>query len=278
MTQPFMPELPEVEMVARGLREPLTGRRALALWTDWPRIIHSPGTEEFAARIHGQVFRSVSRRGKFLLCALDSETLIVHLRMTGRLYVADDGEELAADRWLHFRLQLDGGQQLRFSDARKFGRIWLTADPATVTGGLGPEPLSRQFTARWLARGLRGRSRAIKPLLLEQGFIAGVGNIYADEALNRARLHPLRPANSLGDGEARALHRALRAALRAGVEHEGASINWYRKPDGSKGGSQNHFRVYGRAGQPCPRCGTSVVKTVVAQRGTHFCPRCQPAP
>ncbi len=273
-----MPELPEVEMVARGLRAPLTGRRVQGLWSDWPRVMHSPPTEEFAARIDGQVFRAVSRRGKFLLCALDSETLIVHLRMTGRLYVAANEKQVEADRWVHFRLQLDEGLQLRFSDARKFGRVWLTADPATVTSALGPEPLSRHFTSRWLRNRLQSRSRAIKPLLLDQGFLAGVGNIYADEALNRARIHPLRPANSLGEAEANALHRALRAALRAGIEHEGASINWYRKPDGSRGESQSNFRVYGRNGEPCPRCATPVVKSVVAQRGTHFCPRCQPAP
>ena len=273
-----MPELPEVEMVARGLQEPLVGRRAGALWTDWPRIIHSPPPDEFAARIHGQTFRDVTRRGKFLLCALDSETLIVHLRMTGRLYVAVDEAQHAADRWLHFRLQLDGGRQLRFSDARKFGRIWLTEDAATVTGALGPEPLSRQFTARYLRAALARRSRALKPLLLDQAFLAGVGNIYADEALHRARLHPLRRADSLNEAEVVSLHRALRAALRAGIAHEGASINWYRKPDGTRGSSQRHFRVYGRAGEPCPRCGTAIVKTVVAQRGTHFCPTCQPPP
>lgn len=272
-----MPELPEVETVARGLREPLVGRCVRGLWTDWPRIIQSPPPAELAARIHGQCFRSVGRRGKYLLCALDSETLVVHLRMTGRLYVAADEAQFAADRWLHFRLQLDGGQQLRFSDARKFGRIWLTADVDTVTGALGPEPLSRQFTARRLRADLAGRSRALKPLLLDQGFLAGVGNIYADEALHRARLHPLRPANSLNEAETAALHRALRAALRAGIQHEGASISWYRKPDGSRGSSQRHFRVYGRAGEPCPRCGATIEKTVVAQRGTHLCPRCQPA-
>ncbi len=270
-----MPELPEVEMVVRGLRDPLIGRRVSSLWTDWPRIIHSPQPEEFAARIHGQRFSAIDRRGKFILCALDSEILIVHLRMTGRLYVAADDSQSPADRWLHFRLQLDCGQQLRFSDARKFGRIWLTAAANTVTGALGPEPLSRQFTARRLAAGLAKRSRALKPLLLDQGFLAGVGNIYADEALNRARLHPLRPADSLDEAETVALHRALRATLRAGIRHEGASINWYRKPDGTRGSSQQHFRVYGRAGQPCPRCGASIVKTVVAQRGTHFCPACQ---
>lgn len=272
-----MPELPEVETVVRGLRGPLIGRTVRAMWYDWPGVIHSPDPAHFAARIAGQTFRAVDRRAKYIVAALDDDLLVIHLRMTGRLYVLPDDDACGSDRWLRFRLQLDGGQQLRFSDARKFGKVYLTDSLARVAPQLGPEPLADSFTAASLAALLAGRHRAIKPLLLEQSFIAGVGNIYADEALFRAGIHPLRPADSLTPAEAGRLHRAIQDALRAGIEHEGASVSWYRKPDGTLGESQRHFFVYGREGEPCRVCGAPIHKIRVAQRGTHFCPVCQPA-
>jgi len=272
-----MPELPEVETVVRNLRDPLIGHTVTGMWYDWEKTVHSPEPTNFADRIVGQRFTAVNRRAKYILCELEHDVLIVHLKMTGRLYVADQDAAHDADRWVHFRLDLDEGRQLRFSDARKFGRVYLTADVNTITGGLGPEPLEDAFTPDVFKAQLAGRSKNVKALLLDQTVLAGVGNIYADEALFRAGIHPLRRTNQLTEDEIIRLHGTVRDALNAGITHEGASINWYRKPDGTKGASQDHFYVYGCEGQPCKHCGTPIQKIRVAQRGTHFCPVCQPA-
>jgi formamidopyrimidine-DNA glycosylase len=170
---------------------------------------------------------------------------------------------------------MDDGREMRFSDSRKFGRMILTTRIEDVAGSLGPEPLDEAFTLSAFRARIAGRAGTIKPLLLNQAFIAGVGNIYADEALWRAQIDPRRKASTLGASEVAALYEAIQAALRDGITYEGASINWYRKPDGSTGDSQNHFNVYGREDEPCARCGTPIQKTWLAQRGTHFCPRCQ---
>ena len=273
-----MPELPEVETVVRGLREPLIGHTVQHMWYDWGRIIHSPDPHEFAARIAGQTFRAVNRRAKYVLCELDHDVLVVHLKMTGRLYVTDDQAVHDADRWVHFGLQLDGGRQLRFSDPRKFGRVYLTDDLSQITGALGPEPLADSFTLDTFRACMQGRQRNIKALLLDQTFIAGVGNIYADEALHRAGIHPLRLAHELTEAETARLYETVRAALQDGIRYEGASVTWYRKPDGTQGESQKHFYVYNRTGEPCARCGHPIDKIRVAQRGTHYCPNCQPYP
>jgi formamidopyrimidine-DNA glycosylase len=271
-----MPELPEVETVVRSLRAPLTGRTITGVWLDWPNSLVFPTPAELPAQITGQTFRQLGRRGKYILCELDSATLIIHLKMTGRLYVAPDDAQHDADRWVHFRFQLDNGHQLRFSDSRKFGRVYLTPDPGWVIGKLGPEPLDDTFTLDVFRDRLANRSGVLKPLLLNQSFVAGIGNIYADEALFRAGIHPLRRADSLNADEQARLYESIRAALAAGIQHEGASINWYRKPDGSKGESQKHFYAYGRTGSPCRTCGTPINRIVVGQRATHYCPICQP--
>ncbi len=270
-----MPELPEVETVVRGLRAPLVGRTITGVWLDWPNSLVTPSAEAFAARLPGQMIRSVERRAKYILIGLPADTLLIHLKMSGRLYVAPVGASREADRWVHFRFSLDNNHELRFSDARKFGRVYLVPDAAAVVGRLGPEPLDDAFTPEAFRALLARRRGAIKPLLLNQTFIAGIGNIYADEALHRAGIHPLRRAESLNDEEQARLYAGIRAALSAGIDHEGASVNWYRKPDGSRGESQEHFRVYGRTGQPCPVCGVSIRRIVVGQRGTHVCPNCQ---
>ena len=272
-----MPELPEVETVVRGLRGPLIGRRIVNMWQDWEPTIHSPGAAEFAARVRGQAITAIDRRGKYILIQLEHDTLVIHLKMSGRLYVVAAEAAREADKWVHVRFDLDAGRQLRFSDVRKFGRVYLTADVGTLLAHLGPEPLSEEFTLGYFHEGMNGRKRAIKALLLEQEFIAGVGNIYADEALFRAGIHPTTPAYQLTEDDAALLHQTIRDALLLGIQHEGASINWYRKPDGEKGESQNHFYVYGRAELPCRQCGARINKMRVAQRGTHFCPECQPA-
>jgi formamidopyrimidine-DNA glycosylase len=271
-----MPELPEVETVVRGLRAPLIGRVVRGLWTDWARAIRTPSLEQFAAQIDGQKFRAVERRAKYIVCQLDHDLLVVHLKMTGRLYVTAAEAQHEADRWVHVRFDLDDGQQLRFSDARKFGFVSLVSSLEMLAPNLGLEPLGSEFTPAYLSARSRRHHKAIKALLLDQDFVAGIGNIYADEALHAAGIHPLRPANSLTDGEFSRLHAAIRRVLVDGIEREGASVNWYRKPDGTSGTAQNHFTVYDRAGQPCLRCGRPIEKMRVAQRGTHFCAVCQP--
>ena len=270
-----MPELPEVETVVRGLREPLVGRTILDVWTGWPNTLRGMPAADFSARAHGQAVRSIHRRAKYIVCTLDHDLLVVHLKMTGRLYVAENDAVVEADRWVHFRAQLDNGQQLRFSDARKFGFVSLAPNLETLAPRLGVEPLEDGFTPAGFALQLARHRTAIKALLLDQSIVAGVGNIYADEALYLARIHPLRPANSLSEDEVTALHGAIRAVLAEAIEREGASISWYRKPDGSRGEAQRGFAVYGREGEPCLTCGTPIEKIRVAQRGTHFCPNCQ---
>lgn len=260
----------------RGLRPDLVQRRICGMWFDWARIIHTPSPEIFEARINDQQIKAVRRRAKYILIELESDLLVVHLKMTGRLYVVPPESIQEADRWVHVKFMLDDGRELRFSDSRKFGRVYLVRDLAEITGVLGPEPLEDDFTLEVFQQQLGGRSRAMKALLLDQTRIAGVGNIYADEALHRARIHPLRPANSLNPDEWERLYHAVRAALFDGVAYQGASIQWYRKADGSKGSSQDHFYVYDRTGQACSTCGSPIEKIRVAQRGTHFCPNCQP--
>jgi formamidopyrimidine-DNA glycosylase len=275
-----MPELPEVETVVRGLREPLVGRTLLdACFPNDPGRMTNLDTVQFAARIAGQHIRSIDRRAKYLLFTLDSETLIVHLKMTGHLYVLPEGESNPFDRWLRVYFPLENGHELRFSDTRKFGRVYLTSDPAQVLPDLGPEPLSDAFTPAVFHDRIKKRKGMLKSLLLNQAFVAGVGNIYADEALHIAGLHPLRTAESLSSAEIDRLYGGIRQALQAGIDHEGASVNTYRKPDGSRGESQNYLRAYrehGNADLPCPVCGGPITKIWVGQRGTHFCPNCQP--
>ncbi len=270
-----MPELPEVETVVRGLRPRLVGRTITHMTISWTRTIHSPAPDEFISLVAGQTVVDVSRRAKYIVISLTDMTLLVHLKMTGRLYIVPKSASDEADKWVRAVFDLDNDQQLRFSDSRKFGKLYLTTDPQTFFAPIGPEPLSDDFTIPDFSARLNHHHKAIKALLLDQSFIAGVGNIYADEALFRANIHPQTPANRLSEAQIALLHQSIREALQMGIDHEGASINWYRKPDGTKGESQDHFLVYGRENQPCVVCGTSIHKIRVAQRGTHFCPNCQ---
>ncbi len=273
-----MPELPEVETAVRALRPPLAERTILsAHFPKPPRRMINLEAEAFAARIANQTIRAVTRRAKYLLFQLSADTLIIHLKMTGHLYVLPAAQENPMDRWLRVRFPLDNGTELRFSDARRFGRVLLAAQPADVLPPLGPEPLDDNFTLAAFNECLKGRSGVLKSLLLDQAFIAGVGNIYADEALHIARLHPLRRADSLSVAERERLYHAVRQALNDGLAHMGASIGWYRQPDGTRGEAQNHLRAYRGRGdtRPCPICGTPISTIRVGQRGTHFCPTCQ---
>lgn len=271
-----MPELPEVETIAKQLRlgangtPGLPGKAILGVRLSWPRHVAEPAPKAFRRRVAGQTVVDVSRRGKYLVFPLSRDTMLIHLKMSGDLTMTPS--DAPAGRFEHTVFELSDGWELRFSDARKFGKIFLMDDPAPKLDSLGPEPLSDKFTAAVLAERLRAHRRALKPLLLDQAFVAGLGNIYADEALHIARLHPLRRSDELTEDEVKALRKGIRQALRSGLKHNGASIDWvYRGGD-----FQNHFRVYQRAGEPCPVCGTPLVRIVVAQRGTHFCPSCQP--
>ena len=279
-----MPELPEVETIARALRDgtqvspegesgfPLPGREILGAHLLWERTLAEPSPRKFCRQIVGQSFQDVSRRGKFLIFELSSDVMLVHLRMTGDLYIESGDKPYAT----HHRLvlDLDGNRRLAFNDTRKFGRVWLINDPAHVLGELGPEPLDANFGSTEFFRRLHTRRRQIKPLLLDQKFLAGVGNIYADEALFRARIHPQTLADQLTLAQAERLLAAIRRVLEEGILRNGASIDWaYRG-----GEFQNHFQVYGRSEEECFRCGGPISRITVGQRSTHFCPHCQSAP
>jgi formamidopyrimidine-DNA glycosylase len=273
-----MPELPEVETIARALRQggrdgpALLGKHIQNAALLWPRTLAEPGPAEFKCRIRGQQITAIGRRGKFLVFTLQADSLLIHLRMSGDLLVEPKSAPIATHHRL--MLELEGDLRLAFNDPRKFGRVWLTADPQRILGSLGPEPLDPAFSAKELYHRLKKTRRQLKPLLLDQTFIAGMGNIYTDEALHMAGLHPLQAANSLSPEQTARLWKSIQAVLLDGIQRQGASIDWvYRGGD-----FQNYFRVYQRTGQPCPVCGTPVARMVIGQRGTHFCPRCQPAP
>ena len=286
-----MPELPEVETVARDLRGLVVGATIVGAAGDWPRLIGSHASVgAFAAAVAGRRIDVVGRRAKLVVVELSGHAaLTIHLKMTGQLFVVPTGTP--ADRHVHVALALDDGRELRFRDVRKFGRVGLwPRDPLTGAildgpdGGElfarhGPEPLDDAFTLRAFRARLRGRHARLKSLLLDQGFIAGIGNIYADEALWRARLHPLRRVASLRPPDEARLYREVRAVLTEAIERRGSSVDDYTAPDGD-GAMQEHLRVYQRAGAPCFRCGQPVRRIVVGQRATHFCSWCQrlPAP
>ncbi len=269
-----MPELPEVETTVRALRKPLTARTVTGMQNDWPKHLVTPPLPEFKKRILNKQFHSVERRGKYLVFNLtEPETMLIHLKMSGHLAVVSADEP--ADKHVHTIFELDNGTELRFRDIRKFGRIHLLRDPQSVLGQLGPEPLSDEFTAELFHRLLQKRKRILKPLLLDQTFVAGVGNIYADEALHYAAIRPTRISNTLSESESAALHAGIQKALNLGISREGASIDNYRKPDGSRGEMQNDLVAYGRTGEPCQRCGGIIERIVLGSRSTHFCSRCQ---
>jgi formamidopyrimidine-DNA glycosylase len=273
-----MPELPEVETIVKTLREggpdsfPLIGHKIRKAHLLWQRTLAAPDPAEFKTRITGQIIRGVRRRGKYLLFDLSEDTLLIHLRMTGDLVIESGSQPPAPHHRL--MLDLDGGARLSFNDTRKFGRVWLTDDPSTVLGNLGPEPLDPSFTPRVFFDLLQPRRRQIKPMLLDQTFIAGMGNIYTDEALHLAKIHPLTLTNQLDYPQVERLWNSIRQVLREGILRNGTSIDWvYRGGD-----YQKYLRVYQRNGEPCMDCGTTLERMVVGQRSTHFCPSCQQLP
>lgn len=277
-----MPELPEVETVARDLRRRLlpegggpgpviTGARVA-----WPRTLRDGDPAAFERGVAGRRIEAIGRRGKQLIVRLDGGAfLTVHLKMTGQLFVVPASQP--HDPHERLALALGDGREVRFRDIRKFGRVGLHAAGDDPFAEIGPEPLDPGFTLRAFRGRLRGRRARLKPLLVDQSFLAGVGNIYADEALWRARLHPLRSAATLRPHDERALFLRLREILAEAVERRGSSIDDYTAPDGD-GEMQEHLDVYGRTGQPCPRCGRPIRRVAIGVRSTHFCSFCQRLP
>jgi formamidopyrimidine-DNA glycosylase len=264
-----VPELPEVETERGRLAARIEGRRIGSARIDDPRLTRPDDPAWIAARLTGVRVAAVERRGKYLLIRFESgDVLVVHLRMTGSFRYSPASHERAV-------LELDDGTRIAYRDLRRFG-TWTLLDPVEAEEHLairlGPEPLGRGFTAAYLARRLAGRRAPVKAAILDQRTVAGIGNIYANEALWHARIHPLRPAGELSEEEIAAVRNGIRAALRRGIRRQGADLG-----DGTYagGGMQHEFRVYGRAGEPCDRCGTPIEKTRAGGRGTWFCPSCQ---
>ena len=264
-----MPELPEVETLARSLRPVLIGKTILGSDLRWARTLATPAPGKFKKQVVGQRILDISRRAKYFDIQLSAYHLIIHLRMSGDLLVVLGGYQPARhDRLI---LKMSDDTSLIFNDARKFGRIWLTDDPTRVFCDLGPEPLSEAFTPGALFTNLHAHSRQLKPLLLDQSFLVGLGNIYVDESLHRARLHPLSRSDKVTVKQTERLWSAIRETLEEGIRRNGASIDWVYRG----GGFQEHFRVYRRTGESCPVCRTKIKRLVVGQRSTHYCPKCQ---
>jgi len=270
-----VPELPEVETICIGLRNgipeqpSIIGNQISEAHVLWNRTIKEPTVEKFVSKIQGQEIIEISRRGKFIVMRLSHDFLIIHLRMSGDLFYRRNFESPATHDRVIFKFKDDG--YLVFNDTRKFGRIWLVVDDNEVLGGLGLEPFDPSLSGLELYKMLQRRSTQIKKLLLEQSFLAGIGNIYADEALHLARLHPLTLSNQIDIDSAEVLLRSIRSVLQDGIRHHGASIDWVYKG----GDFQNYFKVYKRTGLPCRQCSTLIERIAVGQRSTHFCPNCQ---
>lgn len=273
-----MPELPEVETFRKYLLQgesgapSILGKQIRDAELLWVRTLASPSPKEFKARVQGQFVTGIGRRGKNLLIHLSRDTLIVHLRMSGELIVEEKTNPLGK----HYRMILNFTDRYRFAfnNIRKFGRVWLIEEPDQVIGNLGPEPLEDDFTPELFHQICLSRSRQLKYFLLDQEMIAGMGNIYTDEALHRAKLHPTRKTDSLNFSEAKRLWASIRDVLNEGIQNQGSSIDWmYRGGD-----YQKYLSVYNLEGKPCKRCKTPIKRIKIAQRSTYFCPTCQPLP
>jgi formamidopyrimidine-DNA glycosylase len=276
-----VPELPEVETVRASLEPALVGRRFERVEITDPRLTRPLDPEEVAAELNGEVVQALERRGKYLVVRFRSgRVLLIHLRMTGSLGHHRNGN-LQDDPYRRAVVRLDDGSDVTYRDVRRFG-TWLLLEPGEddpyLAQRLGEEPLGAAFTTGTLAARLEGRRAPVKAAILDQRAAPGMGNIYADEALWRARIHPLTPAGELTRAEIRRLQRGIREALRAGIARQGTTLRDYRTPTGASGSMQDELRVYGREDEPCFRCGAPIARTRVAGRGTWYCPNCQPAP
>ena len=275
-----MPEMPEVEIIRRYLDQQLTGRRIMDLEILLPRQIKWPTPEGYRSMAIGRTIQTVQRRGKYLLMELDNgNELIFHLRMTGRLVYEPGG--CSHDHYARLLFSLDDGSLLVYGDTRTLGAAYaLPAGERWRLHGLnemGPEPLSADFTTAYLQQAILRRRTPIKTLLLNQQVIGGIGNIYADEALFLAGIHPQRPSASLSNAECQRLWTAVNQVIAAGIEDGGTTFRDYKNGEGKQGHHQEHLQVYNRKGEPCRICGTSIEKITVGGRGTHFCPHCQEA-
>lgn len=277
-----MPELPEVENVKQGLNKLVTGETIQHVEVRWRRIIDEPTPHEFASRLRGQTIERVERRGKFLLFYFDDYVMISHLRMEGKYLLAEpktNGELPRRDNHTHIIFHLDSGKKLVYHDVRKFGRMYLVNKGEEFAhkslAKLGPEPTEGDFLLEEMQEFLTRRTKAIKGVLLDQQIVVGVGNIYADEILYRAQIHPGTPANRLTDAEEERLHEAVIYILNNAVNSGGTTIRTYKNAFGDAGTYQDELKVYGKDGDDCPTCGTEIAKTKIAGRGTHYCPVCQ---
>ena len=286
-----MPELPEVETLARDLRRAVAGRTITEAWVspDAPRLVQALTVDAFTSGLRGRRIEGTGRRGKFLLITLDRGlTWIVHRRMSGNILHRAAGAP--DESFLRARFRLDDGTELRFIDLRKFGTMWLTDDPAPVLAALGPEPLDAAFTDEVLAAIVKKRSSPVKAVLLDQGAVAGIGNLYADEALHYARIHPMRRASSLRRPEVSALREGIVRALEQGLANLGSSLGQEAGGDstslrdhvnlnGESGKNQEYLVAYGREGRACRTCGSAAIeRTKIGNRSAHYCPRCQKRP
>ncbi|OGO05260.1 MAG: DNA-formamidopyrimidine glycosylase [Chloroflexi bacterium RBG_13_54_9] len=268
-----MPELPEVETIKNYLLPRVVGRCFTGVTLLWPRAVRYPSPEEFRSRLIRQTIKDISRRGKYLLFRLDRDTLILHLRMTGVLLLQPSSAGL--DPHIRTVFHLDNETSIYFRDQRKFGAIWLVEDETEVVGKLGPEPLTPAFTPEALGNIICQHNIPVKALLCDQNLIAGIGNMYADEALFAARIDPLKKARELSPQETERLHRAICKVLTNAIEHGGASVDTYQHPDGGLGSAQSFFQVAHCRGEQCPVCGAMIERIPIRGRGTYFCPRCQ---
>lgn len=268
-----MPELPEVETIKNELSPHVVRRSISGVTLFWKRMLRQPSSEEFYDRVRGKRITGLVRRGKYLIFRLDSgDSLIIHLKMSGAL-ILGGGSPPGYTRVI---IKLDNGSSIFFRDPRKFGRIQLVESEGDVTNKLGPEPLEPTFTPEMLAKKLRRRKAPIKTALIDQALIAGIGNMYADEALFAAGINPLRPADSLSRIEINRLHGAIQAVLRDAIDRKGASVSTYFRPGGEKGSAHSRFKVAHQKGKTCPVCGTSIERIPIRQRGSCYCPKCQP--
>jgi formamidopyrimidine-DNA glycosylase len=267
-----LPELPEVETIKNELSSRLIGRRFANITVCDAKPVKQPSADDFQRGLIGLSIRDLTRRGKYLIFRLSGgNTLVIHLKMTGALLL----NPKQTDSYARVIFHLDDGSRLVFIDRRRLGALWLLKNEQAIVGKLGPEPLDPEFTVETLSERLHKRQAPIKAILLDQGFIAGIGNMYADEALFAAKIHPLRKANSLSPQEIRKLHKAIVDVLQSAIDSKGASVDTYQRPDGRLGTAHDNFCVAHRGGKPCPVCGTPIQRLAVRNRGSYFCPKCQ---